>query len=197
MVDRGLLQLSGEFASPNRTKTGWYKRTRFPIQAGEIAQNHPIGVRWEGDLSYYIRSIRNTQINHLNMLKMKTTIYAAGTFLLAMLFSIAIQAQPVTVDNRTSCTYHVKVNVVPAGSCPFTGAGPVIIAPPGLTTIADPTGPLTWIPGYGVHEVAPALVLPPITVHAPGCGPGITPLPVASTCFGASAEYRGHLVIIR
>ena len=82
---------------------------------------------------------------------------------LCLLFTSQTNAQ--IIDNTTPCWYEVKANVIPVGTCMFTGAGP-LYGVPGGTVITVPKGPTEWVVGYGVRRPPRG----PVVVGEPTCG---------------------------
>jgi hypothetical protein len=109
-------------------------------------------------------------------------------------------AQPVDVDNRTTCDYRVKVNQTTTGGCPM-GAGPVAGCPAGaVTTIIATPPPLLQVVAFGA-ALRPGTAVP-LLVGDDVCGfPSVVTLPAThpNACAGAVTvfEYHGKLLVIR
>ena len=85
------------------------------------------------------------------------TLRKSLCLLLLLLVGTVLHAQDkqqIVLENKTTCTYLIKVNVVAEGSCQPTGVGPLLLlkANARLFLPAVPQG--QWVIGYGVEEVA-------------------------------------------
>ncbi len=126
---------------------------------------------------------------------MKNVLKVMIASLCVFFLSTQVNAQPIDVDNQTTCNYRVKAN---EGVMPCTmGTGPVAICPPGLTTLSSPP-PAVNVTAYGVQIPGNT----PNLVGDPFCGfPVIVTLPGGhpNACAGVPTtfEYRSRLLIIR
>lgn len=129
---------------------------------------------------------------------MKNGIRLFLAALTVMLISTATNAQPVDVDNQTSCDYIVKANEGTT-ACSM-GMGPVAVcAATSLTTLSTPPGGVT-VTAFGCEKAGSGAT--PLLVGDPACTfPSVVTLPAAhpNSCGGTPTtfEYRGRLLIIR
>lgn len=79
------------------------------------------------------------------------------------------QSNAQTIRNVTTCSFNVKANVIPTGTCALTGAGPVFFGVGPGAVIAVPL-PLpagsAWVPAYGVKRP----FTPARLAGTPACG---------------------------
>ncbi|MEM9545162.1 MAG: hypothetical protein AAGA77_04275 [Bacteroidota bacterium] len=72
---------------------------------------------------------------------------------LTLCLFITTQSEAQIITNNTTCFFDVKANVVPAGTCLFTGAGPLynFVAPTAVIPVPLPSPAGShWVPGYGI-----------------------------------------------
>jgi len=113
---------------------------------------------------------------------------------LAFCLVFVCQSNAQTITNNTLCFYQVKANVLPAGACALTGAGPLFGVLGGTAVTFPLPGPPAshWVPVYGVRK-------PGFPASVPGtvlCG--FATVRYVGQCFGVPtfATYAGGNVTI-
>ena len=99
----------------------------------------------------------------LNLIKPRECDKAAIAFLsklgvlLCMVFIGTLLKAQVVIDNQTSCSYLVKVNVLKKESCQLFGSGPLLLIKAKQQFKLPPVPQSSWIVAYGVEEIGKSI----------------------------------------